>query len=64
MRKLMRKERHNLTDRLKDIQPLLSGDSEHVLAVKLVHAYFNANIQDPQVLKHVLSKLGATFSFF
>lgn len=47
MRKLMRKERHNLTDRLKDIQPLLSGDSEHVLAVKLVHAYFNANIQDP-----------------
>lgn len=39
LRKLFRKDK-NLSENLKDVQGLLGNEWSHVLAVKLVHAYF------------------------
>ena len=40
LRKLIRKDKGLLNDRIKDVQPLLINDAEHLFAVKLTHAYF------------------------
>jgi hypothetical protein len=63
LRKLARKERHHCP-RLTEVLPLLSNDNEHVLAFKLVGAYLDAGINDPEVLKSVLAKTVPTFGFF
>ena len=64
LRKLIRKDKGLLNDRIKDVQPLLTSDAEHLFAVKLVRAYFYADIENPEILKQVLSRLAPTFTFF
>ena len=43
---------------------MLSGEYSHVLAIKLVYAYYEAVISNPEVLKKVLHKLVPEFGFF
>ena len=64
LRKLIRKDKGLLNERIREVQPLLSNDAEHLFAVKLVHAYFEADVKDPEVLRYVFSRLTATFGFF
>lgn len=62
LKNLLRKDKHNL-ELFRDIKNMLDNDWAHALSVKLVRAYFEADIDHPALLKHILSKISPEFAF-